>query len=44
MRLYVTDNDKLHRSVNQKDEIDMENQSLQEELEKARNNNRKLEN
>ena len=43
MRNYVTDNDKLHLAVNQKDEIDMENQSLQQELEKSRDNNRKLE-
>ena len=43
LRMMEIDNERLGRITNQKDEIDMANQTMQEDLEKARHQNKEME-
>ena len=43
LRMVEIDNERLQRITNQKDEIDMANQTMQEDLEKARDENKNFE-
>ena len=43
LRLVETDNDRLQRTTNQKDEVDMSNQEMQEILERQRIDNKDME-
>ena len=43
LRMIEIDNERLQRITNQKDEIDMANQTMQEDLERARDDNKNFE-
>ena len=44
LKVIEIDNDRLNRVTNQKDEVDMSNQTMQEDLEKIREQNKDLDN
>ena len=43
MKIFLKENEILHKSVNQKDELDILNKNMQSDLESIRETNRKLE-